>query len=151
MKNFLAKLSELQKMLLLGGVVSLFLLLLSLIQLFVASQTGWLIGVAIGCAVEMLSIFLLYKGSEMAMTNLKAWQFLLCYFLRMFLFLVGMIVAAMFSYGFFTYVQPIPAFKYALWGVLIGYAPMQIIVIGVLIAKKKSPITISEQKEDKDE
>lgn len=150
MKNFLKNLSEVNKMLLLACLVSLGLMLLSLIPLFAFKQPGWLIGIAIGSAIEIFSIFLLYKGSEVALSTFKAWHFLLFYFTRMTLFLVGMVVAALLQFGFGTF-KPVPAFNYALWGVLIGYAPMQTIVISIMFAKKKSPLTISEKKEGKDE
>lgn len=144
MKKFLAKLNELEKMLLLATCVALVLAGLSLLPLFLAHQPGWLIGVGIGSVIEIANIFLLYKGSEIAMKTLKSAIFLLLYFSRMALFLVGLLLVAMFQFGFLAYVQPLWAFKNAIWGVLIGYTPMQIIVIIVMVRSKKSFITISE-------
>lgn len=144
MKKFLAKLNELEKMLLLAACVAVVLAGLALIPLFVAHQPGWLIGVGIGSLIEVVNIFFLYKGSELAMKTFKTSLFLLLYFSRMVLFLVGLVLVAMFQFGFFGYVSPVWAFKNAIWGVLIGYTPMQIIVIAVMVRSKKNFITISE-------
>lgn len=144
------KLSELQKMLVIAAIVSVALALLALIPLFVAHQPGWLIGVGIGSAIEIVNIYLLYKGSEVALKNLKTYQFLLFYFSRMALFLVGLLVVAIFSYGFLGKIEPVPAFKNAIWGLLIAYTPMQIVVIAVMLKNKKSIVTISEKEEDEE-
>ena len=151
MKKFLAKLNELQKMELLAAVVAVTLCLLALLPLFLANQPGWLIGVAIGSAIELINIFLLYKGSEIALKTFKTWKFLLLYFTRMFLFLVGLVLVAMFQFGFLTYVQPIAVFKNALWGVLIGYTPVQIVVIVVMLKSKKNFVTIAENNQKEEE
>ena len=59
------KLAELYKMLIVAGLVAAFLLLLSLIPLFVFNQPGWLIGVAIGSVIEITNIALLYICSNL--------------------------------------------------------------------------------------
>ena len=149
MKEKISNLSELTKMLLLATLVALISLGIALIPLFTLNLPGWLIGIAMGSFIEIISIILLYKGSEIALSSFKAWHFLLFYFTRMTLFLAGMVVAALLQYGIASF-APVEVFKYALWGVLIGYAPMQIVVIAVMMFKKKSPLTISEKKESND-
>lgn len=151
MKKFLAKLNELQKMELLAAVVAVVLMLAALLPLFLANQPGWLIGVAIGSAIELVNIFLLYKGSELALKTFKTWLFLLMYFARMFLFLIGLVGIALLQFGFGTYVAPVEAFKHAIWGVLIGYTPVQLVVIIVMIKSKKNFVTISENNQKEEE
>lgn len=147
MKEKFSKLSELSKMLLLALVIGIVSMAICLVPLFVFNQPGWLIGVAIGMLIEIVSITLLYKGSEITLIKFKTWLFLLFYFSRMVLFLVAMIVVALLSYGFGSF-APVPAFKYALWGTLIGWAPMQIIILVVMAIKKKGPVSIAEKKEN---
>ncbi len=149
MKKFFENLNDLKKMLLLGLVVGVFIALIMLLPLFIANQPGWLIGVAIGTAIELLNILLLYKGSDAALKSFKTSIFLIFYFLRMTLFIVGFLVAAIFSFGLIDVLNPVPFMAYSLWGVLIAYTPTQIIVIIVMIKNKKNVITISEKKEDK--
>ena len=146
-------LGELYKMLILSGVVAVVLLLLSLIPLFVFSQPGWLIGVAIGSVIEVANITLLYKGSEFAAKKMKPALFLLAYFARMTLFALGFVLTALlgfgFKYGGTVYVEVVPAFINSLWGVLIAYTPLQLVVIIVMLVNKKSPFNMSEGKEVK--
>ena len=151
MKKFLAKLNELQKMELLAAIVSVVLMLLALIPLLLVNQPGWLIGAAIGSAIELVNILLLYKGSEIAMKTFKTWLFLLLYFARMFLFLIGLVLVALLQFGFGTYVTAVPAFKYAIWGVLIGYTPLQIVIVVVMVKSKKNFVTISENNQKEEE
>ena len=54
---------ELIKMLEYAAIIALALCLLALIPLFVFGQPGWLIGVAIGSVIEIINLFLLFKGS----------------------------------------------------------------------------------------
>ncbi len=151
MKKFLAKLNELQKMELLATVVAVTLCLLALIPLFVFNQPGWLIGVAIGSAIELVNIFLLYKGSEITLQKLKTINFVVFYLLRMTLFVLGLLIVVVFQYGILNYITPVPAFKYALWGVLIGYTPVQIVVIVVMLKSKKNFVTIAENNQKEEE
>lgn len=144
MKTLINKLNEAQKMIVLASIVGIVFMLFALIPLFVAQQPGWLIGIAIGTAIEILNIFLLYKGSEYAMNKLKTSVFLSFYFLRMILFLAGFLVTALLAFGVKNYFDPIPAFQYSIWGVLIAYTPLQIIVIIVMVKSKKNVINIAE-------
>ena len=151
MKKFINKLNELQKMLILAALVAFVLLLLSLIPLFAFKQTGWLIGIAIGSAIEILNIFLLYKGNEFVTKGKKLPLFLVFYALRMILFAFGFLLTAFLGFGFKyagnTLVAPVNAFINSLWGVLIAYTPLQIVVIIVMLASNKSELSLRKEKE----
>ncbi|HBF67775.1 MAG TPA: hypothetical protein DDW20_00425 [Firmicutes bacterium] len=148
MKKWISQLNELQRMLLLGGIVMLFLCLLSLIPLFVFNQTGWLIGVSIGSTVGIINILLTYKGSEVGLKTYKTFYFMLFYFVRILLILLSFLLTALFQFGFIVgenvFFSPISAFDFSLWGDLIGVLPMQIVLVIVMMKEKKNPITISE-------
>ena len=159
MKKFLAKLNELQKMCLLSLCVGIVLMLFSLLPLFLANQSGWLIGIAIGTILGIINICLTYQGSEVALKTFKTYSFLLFFFLRAVLVIIALVVTAMFQFGFRTsadsyIVQPITAFNYSLWGFLIGYILMKIVMIIAMAKSKKNDVTISDnlhkEKDDKD-
>lgn len=146
MKNGVKNLSELAKMLILAGIVAFSLALLAIIPLIIWGQTGWLIGVAIGSVIEIINIILLYKGSEFMIKKGKPAFFLLFYFGRMALFLTGFLVTAMLGFGFKiagnTYIPVVNAFVHSIWGVLIAYTPLQVVVIVVMLVSKKSELSI---------
>ena len=123
MRKSLANLTELQKMLLLALLVSLFLMACSCIGLFF-NQPGWLIGVSIGSVVEIINIVLLYKGSNQVLKEEKPGLFLLFYAVRMILFVGVVLVLVLLQYK--AYIE---AFNYSFWGALIGYTPMQLVVV----------------------
>ena len=133
------ELTELKKMLVIALFVSVILIGLSCIGL-AFNQPGWLIGVSLGSVVEFINIILLYKGSSEILKNEKPGLFLLFYSLRMLLF-VGLILGLV----LLQYKAEIEAFNYSFWGALIGYTPMQTIVI-VVSAKSKSN-KVSEKKD----
>lgn len=130
MNNRLSNLSELQKMLLLAALVSVVLIGLSCISL-AFGQPGWLIGVASGSIVEIISIVLLYKGSSEVLKAQKPGLFLLFYALRMILF-IGLILGLV----LLQYKAQIEVFTNSFWGALIGYTPMQLVVIIVSLRNK---------------
>jgi len=103
-------------------------------------NTGWIIGAAIGTVIEVINVALLYKGSGAALKNMKAWVFILFYFTRMFLFIVGVLICVLAQY-----IWKIHAFDYAFFGILVAYTPMQIIVCAVMNKEKKNPITIGKE------
>ena len=123
-------LSELKKMLVLALFVSLILIGCSCIGL-AFNQPGWLIGVAIGSSIEVINIILLYKGSGEILKNEKPALFLAFYALRM-LLVIGVILGLV----LLQYKAKIAAFEYSFWGALIGYTPMQLIVVIVSIRHK---------------
>lgn len=130
MNNRLCNLSELQKMLLLAALVSVVLIGLSCIGL-AFGQPGWLIGVASGSIIEIISIVLLYKGSSEVLKAQKPGLFLLFYALRMILF-IGLILGLV----LLQYKAQIEVFTNSFWGALIGYTPMQLVVIIVSLRNK---------------
>ena len=138
------KLNELEKLELLGLIVGAALALLALIPYFVFNQIGWLVGVGIGTAIELLNIFLLYKGRERVLKEFKTSAFLLCYFGRLTLFIIGFALTGMLGFGLTVILEPIPAFINSIWGVLIAYTPMQIVIIVVMVKSKKGIISIAE-------
>ena len=143
MKNYLSKCSDLKKMLLLASVIGFVLILGSIVGV-VFGQYGWIIGVTIGTAVELFNIYLLYKGSEMALKYFKASLFLIMYFSRMTLYIAGILVLVLLQYQFEVHV-----FDNSFWGFIIGITPMQAVVIIVMIKTGKGPIEIAEKKEEK--
>ena len=104
-----------------------FVVLGSLVGLFFG-QHGWLIGVVSGSSVELINIVLLYKGSSEILKNEKPVLFLAFYALRMALFIGLILILVLFQYkANFT------VFNWSFIGALIGYTPMQIVVIVVTL------------------
>lgn len=149
------KLNELQKLLIVSAIVAVALALIALLPLFLANQPGWLIGVGIGSAIEILNILLLYRGSDVVLRTFKTGRFLIYYFLRMTLFLAGLVLTAIFGFGLNGIIEPIAAFKNSIWGALIAYTPMQIVVIVIMASNKggffNGMISISENNKKNDE
>lgn len=139
MKKLFENLSELKKMILISTIVGLSLTLLAVIGV-VFGQPGWIIGVAIGSVIEIANIVFLYKGSDMALKEEKTPYFLIFYFARMALFAGGIILCVVMQY-----VLHIDAFVNSFWGVLIGYTPMQIIIVIVMAKNGKSPLNMNEK------
>ena len=130
MKNKLTKLSELQASLLIAGVISLILLLVSIVGI-VNNQPGWMIGVGIGTVVEFVFLWLMFVGSNATLKEQKAGLFLLTYFVRVVLF-VGTFAGLM----ALQYVAKIEVFKYSCWGMLIAFAPSTFITIAIQLMHK---------------
>ena len=128
--HMLKNLSETKKMVVIWAIVSFVLIGLSTIGL-IFNQPGWLIGVSLGCLVELASIMLLTKGTTEILRNEKPSLFLLFYGLRMILFVGLILVLILMQYQF-----EVEAFTNSFWGALIGYTPMQAIVI-IVQAKSK--------------
>lgn len=142
MKKLWSKLSELQKMLLLASIVGLVFILASIIGV-IFGQWGWMIGVSLGTLVELLNLFFLYKGSEMALKNSKTALFLTMYFVRMMLYAGGLILLVLLQ---FTW--KVSVFNNSFWGYLIGITPMQLVVIIVMARSGKSPLDIAKKEEN---
>ena len=123
MKKFLLKFSDLQVTIILEGIVGVLAVALCCIG-FAFNRPGWAVGAATGTLFAMLSTLTVFKGSDSATKENKPALYLLFYFLRMVLF-VGMIV----FFAIMQYKVKIVAFYYAIWGSLIGYTPMFIILI----------------------
>lgn len=124
-------------MVLLASFVGLILIIFSIIGA-IFGQPGWLIGVALGSLIEVINIVFLYKGSDMALKDGKTAFFLLFYFGRMILFAGGIILCVVMQYKL-----EIQAFTNSFWGVLIGYTPMQIIVIIVMLKTGRTPLDMT--------
>lgn len=143
MKNYLAKCSDLKKMILLASVIGLALILASIVGA-VFGQFGWMVGVALGTVVEIVNLFLLFKSSELALKETKSSLFLLLYFVRMLLYVAGILVLVLLQ--FFWHIS---FFDNSFWGFIIGISPMQIVVIIVMAKSGKGPLEIAEKKEEK--
>lgn len=141
MKKCWNKLSDLKKMLVLACLIG-FVFIIASIAGVVFGQWGWMIGVTLGTAIEMLNLFFLYKGSELALKSSKAGLFLLMYFARMILYAGGILVLVLLQ---FTW--KISIFDNSFWGYLIGITPMQLIVIIVMARTGKSPMDIAKKEE----
>lgn len=141
MKNYLAKCSDLKKMVLLACLIGIVLTLASIAGV-VFGQFGWMIGVVIGTLIEIVNLFLLYKSSELALKETKSSLFLLLYFVRMILYVAGILVLVLLQYFWH-----ISFFDNSFWGFIIGISPMQIVVIIVMARSKKGPLEIAEKKE----
>ena len=142
MKNYLKNCSDLAKLLLAASVTGIVLILDSIVGI-VFGQPGWMIGIALGTVVELVNIYLLYKGSELALKHFKASLFIIVYFTRMTLYIAGILVLVLMQYQF-----NIEVFNNSFWGFLIGITPMQAVVIVVMAKSGKSPIDIAEKKEE---
>lgn len=142
MKNYLKNCSDLAKLLLAASIVGIVLILASIVGI-VFGQPGWMIGIALGTVVELVNIYLLYKGSELALKHFKASLFIIVYFTRMTLYIAGILVLVLMQYQF-----NIEVFNNSFWGFLIGITPMQAVVIIVMAKSGKSPIDIAEKKEE---
>ena len=126
----LKNLSEMKKMVVIWAIVSFVLIAASTIGLFF-NQPGWLIGVSLGCLIELISITLLTRGTTEILKNEKPSLFLLFYGLRMILFIGTILFLVLMQYQFY-----VEAFNNSFWGALIGYTPMQAIVIIVQLKDK---------------
>ena len=128
-------------MLLLASLIGIVLILASIIGI-VYGQFGWIIGVSIGTVVELVNLVLLYKSSEIALKDSKMSLFLLLYFARMLLFVVGILLLVLLQYRFYVEV-----FNNSFWGFIIGISPMQIVVIIVMAKSGKTPMDIAKKDE----
>ncbi len=131
MKNWLSKLSQLSKMVLLASLVGVVLTLLSTIFI-IFDMWDWTVGVLIGSAIEVICIVTLYAGVDYFTKEQNYTYFALFYLIRIILFAGGIVLAAC-----LTYVAHIKAIN--VFGVLIGYTPMQFVVIMVAIKEKHLP------------
>lgn len=125
MKSKVTKLTDLQVSLLISGMISIFLLLVSCIGFFF-NQSGWTIGVCFGAFASLVYIFLVNKGSTLALKDAKAGLSMLFYFVRMIIF-VGLFAMLV----ILQYKANIDAFKYSCWGMLIAFFPSTLITVGV--------------------
>ena len=123
MKKFFKKFNDLELTILLEGIIGITIIALSFIG-FAYGQRGWALGSSVGTVVAMISTLLVFKGSEGAMKENKTGLYLLFYFLRMILFVGMMIFFALMQYKVKNHY-----FDYSIWGALIGYTPMFIILI----------------------
>ena len=123
MKKFLLKFNDLELTILLQGIIGLVAVGLSFLG-FIYDQPGWAIGVASGTLVAAISTLLVFKGSDYAMKGNKTGLYLLFYFLRMILFVGLMVFCAVMQYKVKN-----DRFNYSIWGALIGYTPMFVILI----------------------
>lgn len=140
MKRFLSNCGQLTRLVICCLAFGLILMALSCIGI-IFGQYGWLIGAAIGTGVSLINVILLFKGSSFALKSFKASLFLLFYFSRMLIY-VGMTVLL----AFLDYSKHIPAFANSVFGLLIAYLPMVIIVCVVMSKEGKNVMNIGELK-----
>lgn len=141
MRNFFKKYNDLELTILLEGVIGIVVIGLSFIG-FAFDQTGWVLGSSVGTVVAMMSTLFVFKGSDSAMKENKTGLYLLFYFLRMILFVGMMIFFALMQFKVKNY-----HFNYSIWGALIGYSPMFIILI---IGQIKGTHKLDKKIEEKD-
>ena len=130
MKKHLTKLSSLQVALLISGIVSLIFIAISSIG-FVFNQPGWMIGIAIGGVVSLVSIFLTEVASVSTLRDSKSGIYLLSYFCRMILFVGCFAMLVIFQYRL-----ELPVFKNSPWGMVIGFFPSVFITVVVQLKYK---------------
>lgn len=131
MKKFFGNASQLTKLVLSCLAIGIFIMMLSCIGI-IFGQFGWLIGAAIGTLVSLFNVVLLVKGSGFVLQSNKSSFFLMFYFLRMLLY-VGMTVLC----AVLDFKLKIEAFHFSVFGLLIAYLPM-VVVICVVMAKEKN-------------
>ncbi len=130
MKKGSAKFNEFQASLLITGGIGLLLVIVGII-LLVLGKPGWLIGFAVGIAVDFIYLWLMNIGSTLALKESKAGLFLVTYFLRMVAFV-----------GFFAflvvlqYVLYVDVFNNSCWGMLIAFVPVTFITIAAELMYK---------------
>ena len=134
MKNRFSKLNEYQTSLLIAGVVSALLLIVGTVFAFLG-QPGWLIGIAVGSAVDFLYIWLMHVGSALALKESKAGLFLLTYFARIVAF-VGLFALLV----VLQYVLHIETFNNSCWGMLIAFVPATFITIATQLMFKEKDV-----------
>ena len=140
MKKLFSNCSTLMRLVLYCCLIGLVLIGLSCIGL-IFGQPGWLIGASIGMVVSAINVVLLFKGSSFALKSYKASLFLLFYFARMLIY-VGMTVLL----AYLDISLKILAFKNSVFGLLIAFVPMVIIVVVVMTREKKNVMNIGELK-----
>lgn len=130
MKNGSKKLNEFQASLLIAAVVAVLLLIVGGV-LAIFKKPGWLIGFAIGSAVDFFYIWMMQVGSGLALKESKAGLFLLTYFARIvaFIGLFALLVVL-------QYVLHVEVFNNSCWGMLIGFVPATFITIATQLMYK---------------
>lgn len=141
MRNILKNSTEMTKMIILAIIIGIFVIGCSCLSL-IWHNTGWIIGAVVGTVIEIVNIFLLYRGSSNALRDLKAGTFILYYFLRMFVFIVATLLCVLAQY-----IWKIHAFDFSFFGILVAYVPMQIIVSVVMSKEKKKPVQVEKVEE----
>lgn len=130
MKKGSAKLNEFQASLLITGAIGVLTLIIGTI-LAILGKPGWLIGFAVGIAVDFIYLWLMNIGSTLALKESKAGLFLVTYFLRMVAF-VGFFALLV----VFQYVLYVEVFNNSCWGMLIAFVPVTFITIAAELMYK---------------
>lgn len=132
MKKGSIRLNEFQASLLITGVTVFLLAIIGLV-FAILGKPGWLIGFAVGGAVDFIYLWLMNIGSTLALKESRTGLFLVTYFLRMIVFI-----------GFFAllvvlqYILHVAVFNNSCWGMLITFVPVTFITIATqLIYKEK--------------
>lgn len=131
MKKIWNGLNDLKKSLILSSLVTVILIAISVVGI-IFGQPGWMIGVAIGGVIQLVNVVLHFKGAEFVLQQEKMGLFLVAFFARMFLIICALVLCIVLDR-----VAGIGAFKNAIFGVIIGLAPMEIILIFTLKPKKE--------------
>lgn len=132
MKKGSIRLNEFQASLFITGVAVFLLAIIGLV-FTILGKPGWLIGFAVGGAVDFIYLWLMNIGSSLSLKESKAGLFLLTYFLRMAVF-VGLFALLV----VLQYLLHINVFNNSCWGMLIAFVPVTFITIAVqLIYKEK--------------
>lgn len=124
------------KTLLLSAIVGVATFLISLIFLFFFDSISWSIGIAIGVVLELINIYLLYAGTHVIEKTKKPLMTLVFYMLRMLVVGIGVVITVLLGFGIKGFVNPINEFHYSVFGLLIGYTPLQIIVSIIELKRK---------------
>lgn len=134
MKKGSIHLNEFQASLVITGVVA-FLLAIAGLVFAILGKPGWLIGIAVGGAVDFIYLWLMNIGSSLSLKESKAGLFLLTYFLRMAVF-VGLFALLV----VLQYVLHINVFNNSCWGMLIAFVPVTFITIAVQLMYKEKEV-----------
>ena len=130
MKKGSIHLNEFQASLVITGVVAFLLAIVGLV-FAILGKPGWLIGIAVGAAVDFLYIWLMHFGSSLALKESKAGLFLFTYFLRIIVF-VGLFALLV----VLQYVLHVEPFNNSCWGMLIAFVPATFITIAAQLMYK---------------
>ena len=129
------EIKSLLKSLLICLIIGVSIFLISLIFLIFFDSISWSIGIAIGLGASLLNVLLLYVGAHYISKSKNKALFILFYFARMIIVLGAVLICILLGFGPFGMVI-VPEFKYSLFGLLVVFAPLQI-VVSVVEAKSR--------------
>lgn len=132
MKKFYQNLNLLWKTVFLEGVIGIIAMLISIVGV-VLGKPGWLIGIAIGTLISIVSTISTSYCSQWALKDSKPGLFILGFLARMILMAGGLVLTVLMQF-----VAKVHVFDFSVWGLLIGFTPSLLITIIVQMKYNKT-------------